>query len=72
MAYKDVDNQAVDGNGKPLEVSVAIPVLAPESLPVLYLACKEFVRKCECGEARSVRSYAQMKAAIALAEGKPE
>lgn len=30
----------------------------------LLAACEEFVRKCECGEARSVRSYAQMKAAI--------
>lgn len=70
MAYHDIDDQEVDGNGKPLEESVAIPVLVPESLPALYLACKEFIRKCECGKARSVRSYAQMKAAIALAEGK--
>lgn len=38
--------------------------------PDLLEACKEFVRKCECGQARSVRSYAQMKAAIAKAEGK--
>lgn len=38
--------------------------------PDMYEACKEFVRKCECGEARSVRSYAQMKAALAKAEGK--
>jgi hypothetical protein len=30
----------------------------------LYDACAEFVRKVECGEARSKRSYAQMKAAI--------
>lgn len=36
--------------------------------PDLLEACKEFVRKCECGEARSTRSYAQMKAAIAKAE----
>jgi hypothetical protein len=35
----------------------------------LYDACKEFVRKCECGEAHSVRSYAQMKRAIRKAEG---
>ena len=35
----------------------------------LLAACKEFVRKCECGEASSWRSYAQMKAAIAKAEG---
>ena len=38
--------------------------------PKLYEACKEFVRKCECGEARSVRSYKQMKEAINLVEGK--
>jgi hypothetical protein len=38
--------------------------------PELLEACKEFVRKCECGEASSRRSYAQMKAAIAKAEGR--
>jgi hypothetical protein len=36
--------------------------------PELYAACKEFIRKCECGEARSKRSYAQMKAAITKVE----
>lgn len=30
----------------------------------LLAACKEFVRKVDAGEARSVRSYTQMKAAI--------
>lgn len=68
MAYKDIDKQEVDGNGKPSVESVAIRVLNPDSLPALYLACKEFVRKCDVGEARSVRSYAQMTAAIELAE----
>lgn len=38
--------------------------------PDLLAACQEFVRKCECGEAQSTRSYRQMKAAIAKAEGK--
>ena len=38
--------------------------------PDLLAACREFVRKVECGEARSKRSYAQMKAAIDKAEGK--
>ena len=38
--------------------------------PELLEACKEFVRKVECGEARSTRSYKQMKEAIAKAEGK--
>lgn len=37
--------------------------------PDLLAACEEFVRKCENGEARSTRSYAQMKAAIAKAKG---
>jgi len=32
--------------------------------PDLLEACKEFIRKVECGEARSKRSYAQMKEAI--------
>ncbi len=36
----------------------------------LLEACMEFVRKVECGEARSKRSYAQMKQAIAKVEGK--
>ena len=35
----------------------------------LYEACQEFVRKVESKQARSVRSYAQMKAAIAKADG---
>lgn len=38
------------------------------SAPELLAACEEFVRKVEAGEARSVRSYEQMKAAIAKAK----
>lgn len=38
----------------------------------LYAACAEFVRKVEAGEAKSTRSYAQMKAAIAEADGIPK
>ena len=37
--------------------------------PDLLEACEEFVRKVECGEAKSKRSYTQMKAAIAKAGG---
>ena len=50
---------------KEIEANAHLVAAAPE----LYEACKEFVRKCECGEARSHRSYAQMKAALAKAEG---
>lgn len=38
--------------------------------PELLAACKEFVRKCDHGEARSIRSYAEMSAAITKAEGR--
>lgn len=37
--------------------------------PDLLAACEEFVRKVESGEARSKRSYAEMKAAISRAKG---
>lgn len=37
--------------------------------PELLAACQEFVRKVDAGEARSSRSYAQMKAAISKALG---
>jgi len=40
--------------------------------PELLAACKEFVRKCDDGEAKSRRSYAEMSAAIAKAEGRSE
>lgn len=37
-----------------------------QAMAKLYAACAEFVRKCDVGEARSVRSYAQMKEAMAF------
>lgn len=37
--------------------------------PELYEACVEFVRKVERGEARSTKSYEQMRQAIAKANG---
>jgi hypothetical protein len=44
------------------------PPLNPEALVDLYDACKEFIRRCDCGEVRSKRSYAQMKAAVKKAD----
>lgn len=41
-----------------------------EAAPDLLAACQEFVRKCDNGEARSKRSYSQMKQAINKALGK--
>lgn len=38
--------------------------------PDLLAACIDFVRKVDAGEARRTRSYQQMKAAIAKAEGR--
>jgi hypothetical protein len=43
-----------------------------KAYPLLLAACKRFVEKCDNGLARSVESYAQMKDAIAVAEGKKE
>lgn len=54
------------GGSMPSDADECLIAAAPD----LLAACVEFVRKCECGEARSTRSYAQMKAAIAKAEGK--
>ena len=51
--------------GKEIEANAHLIAAAPD----LYAACEEFVRKVENGEARSVRSYAHMKAALAKAEG---
>ena len=42
-------------------------VRACNSHDALVAAAKEFCRKVECGEARSRRSYAQFKAALASA-----
>lgn len=47
------------------EANARLIAAAPDLLKV----CEEFVRKVECGEARSKRSYQQMKAAIAKAKG---
>lgn len=43
-----------------------------ESAPLLLEACQEFIRKCECGEAKSKRSYKQMKDAVNKALGVPD
>lgn len=53
-------------NNETREANARLIAAAPE----LLAACQEFVRKCECGEARSKRSYSQMKDAIAKALGK--
>lgn len=57
------------GGKRPSDADAEFIVRAANAHDDLLAACKEFVRKCECGEARSRRSYAQMKAAIAKAEG---
>ena len=55
------------GNGTaPVERDANAHLIA--AAPDLLAACKEFLRKVDCNQARSVRSYAEMKAAIAKAE----
>jgi len=49
--------------------SIADTDLLRDAAPDLLAACKEFVRKVEAGEAKSTRSYRQMKEAITKAEG---
>ena len=66
-AKGDIDIAETSGEKWPEEEAANARLIA--AAPELYEACKEFVRKCECGEARSHRSYAQMKAALAKAEG---
>ncbi len=43
-------------------------VINPKALLALYLACKDFVYKCDNGQAESINSYKQMKDAIRIAE----
>jgi len=57
--------QEAGGTREEREANARLIAAAPD----LLAACAEFVRKVECGEARSIRSYRQMKAAIAKAEG---
>ena len=48
-----------------VEANARLIAAAPE----LLACCVEFVRKCDAGTARSVKSYAQMTAAILKATG---
>ncbi len=66
-AKGDVDIGETSGEKRSDEEAANALLIA--AAPDLLKACKEFVRKCECGEARSRRSYAEMKAALAKAEG---
>lgn len=50
------------GNQRNEEIKANAKLIA--AAPDLLAACVEFVRKCECGEAWSTRSYNQMKEAI--------
>ena len=47
------------------EVNDHPEIVSVGAFVALYNACEEFVRKCDCGEARSRHSYAEMKAALA-------
>lgn len=66
-AKGDVDIGETSGEKRSDEEAANALLIA--AAPDLLKACKEFVRKCECGEARSRRSYAEMKAALAKAKG---
>jgi len=55
--------QSENRNSRDVEHNMKLVAAAPELLD----ACLEFVRKVECGEARSTKSYQQMKSAISKA-----
>jgi hypothetical protein len=57
IPYFDKENEEHASNEK-------LMAAAPE----LLAACVEFVRKVDCGKARSTKSYKQMSEAIAKAE----
>lgn len=63
---QDIIGEDEDG-GENLELTVESKAgMARRYAYLLYDACKEFVRKVECGEAQSKRSYKQMKIALDL------
>jgi len=62
--YKVARCPYVDGSDmSEAKANAALIAAAPELLE----ACLEFVRKVECGEAKSTKSYQHMKSAIAKA-----
>lgn len=65
MVFETKDGNIVFSRSGEARANAHLIAAAPE----LLAACQEFVRKCECGEARSVRSYKQMKEAIDKALG---
>ena len=63
----NITRRKCDCCGKVVELQNKVAKLEAVNTALLE-ACKEFVRKVDCGQARSTRSYMQMKAAIAKAE----
>jgi hypothetical protein len=58
-----------DPNGEDFDDGLTVPSKGGamrSHANLLYDACVEFVRKCECGEARSRRSYREMKHVLDL------
>lgn len=50
---------------------VVPPLPDQHAYTLLLAAAKDFIYKCENGQAKSVRSYAKMLEAVRAAEGKP-
>jgi hypothetical protein len=59
---RDLNEQEIKG----LHEQLAQVTKERDALLLCADACKEFVRKVECGEARSKQSYAQMKVALTV------
>lgn len=64
-----ISEEATEENQEELENEALSNANLISAAPELLAACQEFIRKCEAGEARSVKSLAQMKLAVAKALG---
>ena len=59
--YGDTDLLDSDSVG---EEKAELNALVCAAAPLLLAACEEFIREVECGEAKSTKSYNQMKEAV--------
>jgi hypothetical protein len=61
----------LDANGEMIAATRSIEFAREVAvLPILLHEAREIIRKVECGETRSVRTYVAMKRVIQIVEGK--
>lgn len=61
----------MDGNGQMIAATRSLEMAREIAcLPILLAEAREIIRKVECGEMRSVRTYGAMKRVLGMLEGK--